>query len=107
MASSIKAEPGLDLFYGTQTSYKQQLKGHQASYSCFSKTPTLPIIGLQSRDKAVMLVIKSIIFFPKILCQNGVHFPEERNTLFLTRHEHGHRDVTCKPATLILNPLHQ
>ena len=62
MASSIKAEPGLDLFYGTQTSYKQQLKGHQASYSCFSKTPTLPIIGLQSRDKAVMLVIKSIIF---------------------------------------------
>ena len=66
MASSIKAEPGLDLFDGTQTSYKQQLKGHQASYSCFSKTLTLPIIGLQSRDKAVMLVIKSIIFFLRI-----------------------------------------
>ena len=82
MASSIKAEPGLDLFNGTQTSYKQQLKGHQASYSSFSKTLTL-----------------------QNLYQNGVHFPEERNTLFLTRHEHGHRDVTCKPAILILNPL--
>ena len=30
--------------------------------SCFSKTSTLPILGLQSRDKAVMLVVKSIIF---------------------------------------------
>ena len=30
--------------------------------SCFSKTSTLPTLGLQSRDKAVMLVVKSIIF---------------------------------------------
>ena len=34
--------------------------------SCFSKTSTLPILGLQSRDKAAMLVVKSIIFFPRI-----------------------------------------
>ena len=80
MASSIKAEPGLDLFYGTQTSYKQQLKGHQASYSCFSKTPTLPIIGLQSRDKAVMLVIKSIIFSPRIYVKM-VFTSQRRETL--------------------------
>ena len=34
--------------------------------SCFSKTSTLPILGLQSRDKAAMLVVKSIIFFLRI-----------------------------------------
>ena len=34
--------------------------------SCFSKTPTQPILGLQSRDKAVMLVVKTIIFSPRI-----------------------------------------
>ena len=69
MACSIKAKPGLHLLIGHKPcigSYKQQLKGHQASYSCFSKTPTLPILGLQSRDKADMLVVKSTIFFPRI-----------------------------------------
>ena len=34
--------------------------------SRFIKTHTLPILGLQSRDKAVMLVVKSIIFFSRI-----------------------------------------
>ena len=78
MACSIKAKPGLDLLMGHKPwigSYKQQLKYHQASYSCFSKTPTLPILGLQSRDKAAMLVVKSIIFFLRIYIMKMCSLP--------------------------------
>ena len=36
-------------------------------------------------------------FFPKNLHENRVQFPEERNA-FVLDHQHGRRDVTCKPA---------
>ena len=39
----------------------------------------------------------NIIFFPKNLHENRVKFPEERNA-FVLDHQHGRRDVTCKPA---------
>ena len=69
MACSIEATPCLDLLIGHKrwtASNKQQLKGHQTSYSCFSKTPKLPVLSLQSRDKAVMLVVKNKPFLPRI-----------------------------------------
>ena len=38
-------------------------------------------------------------FCSKNLHENGVQFPEERNA-FVLDHQHGRRDVTCKPAIL-------
>ena len=55
------------------------------------------ILGLQPRDKAAMLVVKTKENFLLNLHQNRVHFPVERNA-FLLDHQHGRRDVTCKPA---------
>ena len=55
------------------------------------------ILGLQARD---MLVINTINnYFLRILYENGVTctFPEERST-FVLNHQHGRRDVKCKPA---------
>ena len=43
--------------------------------SCFSKMSTLPILGLQSRDKAAMLVVKSIIFFLRIYIMKMCSLP--------------------------------
>ena len=57
------------------------------------------ILGLQPRDKAAMLVVKTKEIFLLNLHQNRVHFPAERNA-FVLDHQHGRRDVTCKPATL-------
>ena len=56
-----------------------------------------PILGLQPRDKAAMLVVKTKESFLLNLHQNRVHFPAERNA-FVLDHQHGRRDVTCKPA---------
>ena len=56
-----------------------------------------PILGLQPRDKAAMLVVKTKEIFLLNLHQNRVHFPAERNA-FVLDHQHGRRDVTCKPA---------
>ena len=55
------------------------------------------ILGLQPRDKAAMLVVNTKEIFPLNLHQNRVHFPAERNA-FVLDHQHGRRDVTCKPA---------
>ena len=55
------------------------------------------ILGLQPRDKAAMLVVKTKETFLLNLHQNRVHFPAERNA-FVLDHQHGRRDVTCKPA---------
>ena len=60
------------------------------------------ILGLQPRDKAAMLVVKTKEIFLLNLHQNRVHFQAERNA-FVLDHQHGLRDVTCKPATLHLN----
>ena len=57
------------------------------------------ILGLQPRDKAAMLVVKTKEIFLLNLHQNRVHFPAERNAFVLAiDHQHGRRDVTCKPA---------
>ena len=57
------------------------------------------ILGLQPRDKAAMLVVNTKEIFLLNLHQNRVHFPAERNA-FVLGHQHGRRDVTCKPAIL-------
>ena len=57
------------------------------------------ILGLQPRDKAAMLVVKTKEILLLNLHQNRVHFPAERNA-FVLDHQHGHRDVTCKPAII-------
>ena len=44
-----------------------------------------------------MLVVKTKEIFLLNLHQNRVHFPAERNA-FVLDHQHGRRDVTCKPA---------
>ena len=55
------------------------------------------ILGLQPRDKAAMLVVKTKEIFLLNLHQSRVHFLAERNA-FVLDHQHGRRDVTCKPA---------
>ena len=68
--------------------------------SCFTpctSTKNRPILGLQPRDKAAMLVVNTKEIFLLNLHQNRVHFPAERNA-FVLDHQHGRRDVTCKPA---------
>ena len=57
----------------------------------------MPILGLQPRDKAAMLVVNTKEIFGQNLHQNRVHFPAERKA-FVFDHQHGRRDVTCKPA---------
>ena len=44
-----------------------------------------------------MLVVNTKEIFLLNLHQNRVHFPAERNA-FVLDHQHGRRDVTCKPA---------
>ena len=44
----------------------------------------LCILGLQPRDKAAMLVDKTIIFFSQNLHDKRVKFPAEENALFLS-----------------------
>ena len=46
-----------------------------------------------------MLVVNTKEIFGQNLHQNRVHFPAERNA-FVFDHQHGRRDVTCKPAVL-------
>ena len=58
------------------------------------------ILGLQPRDKAAMLGVKTKETFWKNLHENRVLFPGERNA-FVLDHQHGHRDVTCKPAIVL------
>ena len=58
---------------------------------------TRSILPLQPRDKAAMLVVNTKEIFLLNLHQNRVHFPAERNA-FVLDHQHGRRDVTCKPA---------
>ena len=55
------------------------------------------ILGLQPRVKAAMLVVNTKEIFLLNLHQNRVHFPAGRNA-FVLDHQHGRRDVTCKPA---------
>ena len=57
----------------------------------------MPILGLQPRDKAAMLVVKTKETFLLNLHQNRVYFPAKRNA-FVPEPQHGHRDITCKPA---------
>ena len=58
-------------------------------------------LGLQPGDKVATLVVNTKECFLLNLHQNRVHFPVERNA-FVLDHQHGHRDVTCKPAILWL-----
>ena len=51
-----------------------------------------------------MLVVKTKEIFLLNLHQNKVHFPAERNA-FVLDHQHGRRDVTCKPAMVIQNQV--
>ena len=60
-------------------------------------TTSAIILGLQPRDKTAMLVVNTKEIFLLNLHQNRVHFPAERNA-FVLDHQHGRRDVTCKPA---------
>ena len=57
------------------------------------------ILGLQPRDKVAMLVVTTKEIFLLNLHQNRVHFPVERNA-FVHDHQHGCRDITCRPAIL-------
>ena len=52
-----------------------------------------------------MLVVKTKEIFLLNLHQNRVHFPVERNA-FVLNHQHGRRDVTCKPAIIKIFPGH-
>ena len=66
-------------------------------YSIWRKEVSL-ILRLQPRDKAAMLVVTDTKeIFLQNLHQNRVHFPAERNS-FVFDHQHGCRDITCKPA---------
>ena len=44
-----------------------------------------------------MLGVNTIDFFLNNVHENRVLFPDKRNT-FVLDHQHGHRDITCKPA---------
>ena len=55
-----------------------------------------PILGLQPRDMAAMLVIKTVTITSTNLHENGVYIPQERNAFFLG-HQLARHDVTCKP----------
>ena len=55
------------------------------------------ILGLQPRYKAAMLVVNTKETLLLNLHPNRVHFPAERNA-FVLDHQHGRRDVTCKPC---------
>ena len=50
-----------------------------------------------------MLVVNTKEIFVLNLHQNRVHFPAERNA-FVLDHQHGRRDVTCKPSIKIYTP---
>ena len=63
----------------------------------------LQILGLQLRDKAAMLVVNTKETFLLNLHQNRVHLPAEGNA-FVLDPQHGHRDVTCKPAITTNTP---
>ena len=66
-------------------------------FACVEFSLIIWILGLQPRDKAAMLVVNTKEIFLLNLHQNRVHFPAERNA-FVLDHQHGRRDVTCKPA---------
>ena len=70
---------------------------HIVVYGCANFSQEILILGLQQRDKAAMLVVNTKEIFLLNLHQNIVHFPAERNA-FVLDHQHGRRDVTCKPA---------
>ena len=57
-----------------------------------SRVILLYFLGLQPRDKAAMLMVYNRIFARRIYLKI-----EERNA-FVLDHQHGRRDVTCKPA---------
>ena len=72
-------------------------EGNASTDEKLSRLLPLEILGLQPRDKAAMLVVNTKEIFLLNLHQNRVHFPAERNA-FVLDHQHGRRDVTCKPA---------
>ena len=57
-----------------------------------SRVILLYFLGLQPHDKAAMLVVYNRTFAGRIYLKI-----EERNA-FVLDHQHGRRDVTCKPA---------
>ena len=63
------------------------------------------ILGLQPRDKAAMLVVNRKKLFSKNFHENRVKFLEERNAI-VPDHQHGRRDVTCKPVPWIYFVVH-
>ena len=74
-----------------------ELRMKDAVNKCAALKINICILGLQPRDQAAMLVVNTKEFLGQNLHQNRVHFPAERNA-FVFDHQHGHRDVTCKPA---------
>ena len=76
--------------------YETKPNGGENNF-CSSLIHFLGILGLQPRDKAAMLVVNTKEIFLLNLHQNKAHFPAERNA-FVLDHQHGRRDVSCKPA---------
>ena len=58
------------------------------------------ILGFQPRVKAALLGLKTVEFFRNNLHENRVKFTKKRNA-FVLDHQHGRRDVTCKPAIAV------
>ena len=61
---------------------------------------SLPILSLQPRDKAAILMVNSKIFVSKTIIENGVYFPAERKA-FVPDHQHGRHELRCKTVIFI------
>ena len=55
------------------------------------------MLGLQSHDKAAMLVVNTINNVLQNLYEYGFYFLVETNN-FVRDHQHGRSDDACKPA---------
>ena len=60
------------------------------------------VLGLQSDDKATMLVVNTINNVLKNLHENGFQFPEEILNKSVRDHQHDRCDITCKPAMQVI-----
>ena len=61
-----------------------------------SRVILLYFLGLQPRDKAAMLVVYNRIFSRTIYMK--IEFSSQERNAFVLDHQHGGREVTCKPA---------
>ena len=56
------------------------------------------ILGLQPHDKAAMLVVNTIQSF---FCMKIEFSSQWKENVSVLDHQHGHCDITCKPAILV------